>query len=222
MMVGLISVFQAFGGTNSFDSLSSTTIIEPNQWFVLGEGEHGGYKAKSVNKGIVDIEVFTESAKEANDKLIAGTEIISINGESGRNILEKQLPLMFANGQNTSFKYAKLDGYYQFHYLYELINPGVERFVIELRFSERLREFSRRNFHSDQTKRHQTLRFFRQTLRFAERTDFFRRDAVCGKRLFAPSRAESLYQIYRRRTGRRLKRRRGQCRQCGGGRFAEQ
>ncbi len=56
-----VGVFQAFGGVNLFDGLTSTTIIEPNKSFVLGEGKHNGYKAKLVNKGKVDIEIFTQN-----------------------------------------------------------------------------------------------------------------------------------------------------------------
>lgn len=64
IVLGLVGVFQAFGGVALFDSLTSTTTIEANQSFVLGEGKHDGYNAKLVNKGEVDIEVFTESEKE--------------------------------------------------------------------------------------------------------------------------------------------------------------
>jgi hypothetical protein len=80
---------------------------------------------------ILNNRVFVAVNTSANDKLTTGTEILSINGESVSKILEKQLPLMFANGQNTSFKYGNLENYYQFHYLYNLMNRGVERFKIE-------------------------------------------------------------------------------------------
>jgi Peptidase family S41 len=80
---------------------------------------------------ILNNRVFVAVNTSANEKMIAGTEIVSINGESVAKILEKQLPLMFANGQNTSFKYGNLEGYYQFHYLYQMMNRGVERFKIE-------------------------------------------------------------------------------------------
>ncbi len=80
---------------------------------------------------ILDNRVFVAVNASANGQIITGTEILSINGESVAKILEKQLPLMFANGQNTSFKYGNLEGYYQFHYLYQMMNRGVERFKIE-------------------------------------------------------------------------------------------
>jgi Peptidase family S41 len=80
---------------------------------------------------ILNNRVFVAVNTSANDKMIAGTEILSINGESVGKIIEKQLPYMFANGQNVSFKIGNLENYYQFHYLYSLMNPGVERFKIE-------------------------------------------------------------------------------------------
>jgi hypothetical protein len=80
---------------------------------------------------ILNNRVFVAVNTSANDKITTGTEIISINGETVGKIIEKQLPLMFANGQNTSFKYGNLEGYYQFHYLYQMMNRGVERFKIE-------------------------------------------------------------------------------------------
>ncbi|NJM53327.1 MAG: hypothetical protein HC846_07980 [Blastocatellia bacterium] len=80
---------------------------------------------------ILNNRVFVAVNTSANDKLTAGTEIVSINGESVNKIIEKQLSLMLANGQNTSFKYGNLEGYYQFHYLYQMMNRGVERFKIE-------------------------------------------------------------------------------------------
>ncbi len=69
VILGLVGVFQAFGGSNLFADLTSTTIIEPNQSFVLGEGKHGGYTAKIVNKGSVDVEVFGERENEERKSL---------------------------------------------------------------------------------------------------------------------------------------------------------
>ena len=80
---------------------------------------------------ILNNRVFIAVNESSNEKLTAGTEILSINGETVGRIIEKQLPLMFANGQNTSFKIGRLESYYQFHYLYSLMNRGVERFKIE-------------------------------------------------------------------------------------------
>jgi hypothetical protein len=80
---------------------------------------------------ILNGRVFVAVNCSSNAEVTTGTEITSINGESVRKILDRQLPLMFANGRNTSFKYANLENYYQFHYLYQLMNPKVERFRIE-------------------------------------------------------------------------------------------
>lgn len=80
---------------------------------------------------ILDKRVFVAVNTSADEKLTAGTEILSINGESVKSIIEKQLPLMFSNGQNNTFKIGKLENYYEFHYLYSLMNPNVERFKIE-------------------------------------------------------------------------------------------
>jgi hypothetical protein len=67
IILGLVGVFQAFNSTNLaaiFSDLTSTTVIEPSQSFVLGEGKHKGYRAKLVNKGKVEIEIFTQSENE--------------------------------------------------------------------------------------------------------------------------------------------------------------
>lgn len=69
MVWGFIGVFQTLGAGHSSASLTSTTYIEAGQSFVLGEGKHGGYQAKIINKGRVDVEVFSESANEARKSL---------------------------------------------------------------------------------------------------------------------------------------------------------
>jgi hypothetical protein len=80
---------------------------------------------------ILNRRVFVAVNCSSDTEVTAGSEILSINGEPIKKILDKQLPLMFANGRNTSFKYSNLESYYQFHYLYQLMNPKVERFRIE-------------------------------------------------------------------------------------------
>ena len=64
LFFSIIVMFGAVGVFYAFNDLTSTTTIEPNKSFVLGEGKHGSYNAKLVNKGDVDIEVFTESETE--------------------------------------------------------------------------------------------------------------------------------------------------------------
>ena len=80
---------------------------------------------------IIDNRVFVATNCSSNDKLTTGSEILSINGESVAKLLGNFLPLMFANGQNESFKLANLQYYYQFHYLYQLTHRDTESFKIE-------------------------------------------------------------------------------------------
>lgn len=105
-MFGLVAVLQAFGGVNLSDSLTSTTVIEPNQSFVLGEGKHGGYNAKLVNKGKVDIEIFTESEKEERKSV----GVLKPNDKTEFTIL-KNTKVIFQNlGNETATIGIKLSG----------------------------------------------------------------------------------------------------------------
>lgn len=106
IMFGLVAALQAFGGVNLFDSLTSTTVIEPNQSFVLGEGKHGGYNAKLVNKGKVDIEIFTESEKEERKSV----GVLKPNDKTEFTIL-KNTKVIFKNlGNETATIGIKLSG----------------------------------------------------------------------------------------------------------------
>jgi hypothetical protein len=68
-----------FGFGRSFPSLRRCKFVcrfnfdhhyrTPNQSFVLGEGKHGGYTAKIVNKSEVEIEVFGERENEERKSL---------------------------------------------------------------------------------------------------------------------------------------------------------
>jgi hypothetical protein len=80
---------------------------------------------------ILDERIFVAVNTSANEKLTVGTEIVSINGEASAKIIEKMLPLMPSSGRNETFRIGKLENYYEFHYLYSLMNPNVERFKIE-------------------------------------------------------------------------------------------
>ncbi len=88
----LVSVFQALGGTSLFDTLTSTTYIEANKSFVLGEGKHGDYTAKIINKGKVDVEVFT--ALENEDKKSLGVLKPEDKGEYN---VTKNMQVIFKN-----------------------------------------------------------------------------------------------------------------------------
>lgn len=80
---------------------------------------------------ILDKRIFVAVNTSANEKLTVGTEIVSINNEKSAKIIEKMLPLMPSSGRNETFRIGRLENYYEFHYLYNLLNPGVERFKIE-------------------------------------------------------------------------------------------
>lgn len=69
VVLALVSITQIFGALHFSDSLNSTTYIEANQSFVLGEGKHGSYSAKVINKGNVDVEVFSASENEERKPL---------------------------------------------------------------------------------------------------------------------------------------------------------
>ncbi len=80
---------------------------------------------------ILDKRLFVAVNTSANEKLTVGTEIVSINGETSAKIIEKMLPLMPSSGRNETFRIGRLENYYEFHYLYNLMNRSVERFKIE-------------------------------------------------------------------------------------------
>ena len=60
----------------------------------------------------------------SNNKITRGTEIISINGKTITSLNKQMLQYVFANGQNTTFKYKMLGFYFQFHYLYQMFYPN--------------------------------------------------------------------------------------------------
>jgi ABC-type oligopeptide transport system substrate-binding subunit len=59
----LVLAALAFSATlvQSCASYYSTTTIDPNKTFVLGEGEHPAYKANVKNVGLFDVEVVANS-----------------------------------------------------------------------------------------------------------------------------------------------------------------
>jgi hypothetical protein len=106
IILGLVGVFQAFGGVNLFDSLTSTTIIEPNQSFVLGEGKHGSYNAKITNKGKVDIEVFGERENEEQKSL----GVLKPNDKSEYSVGKNTKVILKNLGSETATIGIKLSG----------------------------------------------------------------------------------------------------------------
>jgi hypothetical protein len=106
LLIGLIGSLEAFGHTSFFADLTSTTVIEPNKSFVLGEGKHDGYRAKLVNKGSVDIEIFTEVENE-NAKSVG---VLKPNDKVNFSIL-KNTKVIFKNlGNETATIGIKLSG----------------------------------------------------------------------------------------------------------------
>lgn len=109
VILGLIGIFKAFEASNLaaiYSDLTSTTVIEANQSFVLGEGKHDGYKAKIVNKGKVDIEIFTEAEKEERKSV----SILKPNDKADFKIL-KNTKVIFKNlGNETATIGIKLSG----------------------------------------------------------------------------------------------------------------
>ncbi len=63
-------------------SLTSSTVIEPKQSFVLGEGKHASYSAKIKNEGLSDVEVF----KTSNNEMPASLGVLKIGQEQNYNV----------------------------------------------------------------------------------------------------------------------------------------
>ncbi|NJM53329.1 MAG: hypothetical protein HC846_07990 [Blastocatellia bacterium] len=109
IILGLVGIFKAFEASNLaaiYSDLTSTTVIEANQSFVLGEGKHAGYKAKIVNKGKVDIEIFTEAEKEERKSV----GVLKPNDKADFKIL-KNTKVIFKNlGNETATIGIKLSG----------------------------------------------------------------------------------------------------------------
>ena len=106
IILSLVGIFQAFGGSGLFDSLTSTTYIEANQSFVLGEGKHGGYTAKITNKGNTDVEVFGERENEERQTL----GVLKPNEKGEYNVV-KNTKVIFKNlGNETATIGIKLSG----------------------------------------------------------------------------------------------------------------
>ncbi|HEU4470930.1 MAG TPA: S41 family peptidase, partial [Flavisolibacter sp.] len=71
---------------------------------------------------------------DCSDERLAekGSEILSINGVPVARLLQTMLQYIPADGRNTSFKYYFLYNYYYFHFLYNLLFPGVTEFDVLL------------------------------------------------------------------------------------------
>jgi Peptidase family S41 len=68
----------------------------------------------------------------SNNQISDGSEILSINGISVKDLSKEFCQYIFANGRNTTFKYQVLGYYFQFHYLLQTIHPA-DNFSIEIK-----------------------------------------------------------------------------------------
>ena len=66
-----------------------------------------------------------------NNDITNGSEIVSINGMSVKNLSKEFCAYVFANGKNTTFKYQVLGYYFQFHYLFQVLHPS-DTYAIEI------------------------------------------------------------------------------------------
>ncbi len=67
----------------------------------------------------------------SNKQVINGSEILSINGISVKELSKEFCQYVFANGRNTSFKYQVLGFYFQFQYLLQTLHPS-DTYTIEI------------------------------------------------------------------------------------------
>ena len=68
----------------------------------------------------------------SNPVISNGSEIISINGEPVRKITRQLMAYVFANGNNETYKYEMLDGYFNFHYFYQVLHPDLRSYKLSL------------------------------------------------------------------------------------------
>jgi hypothetical protein len=66
-----------------------------------------------------------------NKQITNGSEIISVNGISVKDLSKEFCQYVFANGRNTTFKYQVLGYYFQFQYLLQTLHPS-DTYTIEI------------------------------------------------------------------------------------------
>jgi Peptidase family S41 len=67
-----------------------------------------------------------------NAAITNGSEIISINGEPVSKITRQLMAYIFANGNNETYKYEMLDGYFNFHYFYQVLHPDFTSYELSV------------------------------------------------------------------------------------------
>jgi Peptidase family S41 len=66
-----------------------------------------------------------------NKQIVNGSEILSINGISIKDLSKEFCQYIFANGRNVTFKYQVLGYYFQFHYLLQTLHPS-DNYAMEI------------------------------------------------------------------------------------------
>ncbi|TAF90360.1 MAG: hypothetical protein EAZ47_11110 [Bacteroidetes bacterium] len=79
----------------------------------------------------LDQRLFVLNNCSSNTNLINGSEILSINGISTKQLSQEFCNYLFSNGRNTTFKYKQLDFYFQFQYLLQALHPS-ESYSLEI------------------------------------------------------------------------------------------
>ena len=79
----------------------------------------------------LDKRLFVLNNCSSNKNLITGSEILSINGISTKELSQEFCNYLFSNGRNTTFKYKQLDFYFQFQYLLQALHPS-ESYSLEI------------------------------------------------------------------------------------------
>ncbi len=89
--------------------------------------KHLPFRLRYLNKRL-----YILSNAGSNKAVTPGSEIVAINGEPIAGITAQLLAYVFANGNNETFKYAALGDYFQFHYLYQALHPGVDNYTMDI------------------------------------------------------------------------------------------
>jgi Peptidase family S41 len=90
-------------------------------------GKYLPFVLKYLNKRL-----FVTNNCSSNEQITNGSEILAINGEPVSKITAQLMSYVFANGRNVTFKYAMLDEYFQFHYLYQVLHPDADKYQLDI------------------------------------------------------------------------------------------
>ncbi len=79
----------------------------------------------------LDKQLYIVNNCSSNKAITEGSQILSINGQSTTTLAAEFCNYIFANGQNTTFKYQVLGTYYQFQYLLQVLHPS-DKYELEI------------------------------------------------------------------------------------------